>query len=401
MITASRPFDIEDTARAWVEHGKFIIEGSPHGRLTGLTFAVKDVFDVAGYRNGFGNPTWLTSHRPATMTCPVVQSLLGAGATLCGKVLTDEMTFSLNGDNFHYGTPLNTRAPNCVPGGSSSGSAAAVAAGSVDFALGTDTGGSVRVPASYCGVWGLRTTHGAIPIVGVIPIQPSFDTVAWLASNPDVFEMVGEVLLPATQHRLTRILHLKALWQEADDEIQEGLNHIEERLQTHLKTKATATNLLAGGQRLEDWREPYVVVGAWESWQTHGRWLEQHQPRLGVAIAERFKDAAAVTAQQATVARSTLAAHSAHIKTLIAQDGVAVLPSSASTAPGLNVDPQAVNEVRLRTMRITCVAGIAGLAQISIPLATPQGKPYGVSLLGPAGSDLALLRLAKAVAQAG
>jgi amidase len=271
----------------------------------------------------------------------------------------------------------------------------------VDFALGTDTGGSVRVPASYCGVWGLRTTHGAIPIAGVIPIQPSFDTVAWMASDPDVFEMVGEVLLPATQHRLTRIVHLQALWQEADNEIQEGLKEIEERLETYLQNKATTVDLLPASQSLEHWRAPYLVASAWESWQTHGLWLEQYQPKLGEAIAERFKFAAGVTTQEAIDAQSKLATYSRHIKTLIAQDGVAVLPSSASTAPPLNTDPKAVNDVRLRTMRITCVAGIAGLAQISIPLETPQGKPYGVSLMGPAGSDLALLRLAKAVAQAG
>lgn len=398
MITAPRPFEIDDIAGAWVEHGKFVIEGSPNGRLTGLTFAVKDVFDVAGHKSGFGNPTWLETHRPATLTSPVVQSLLGAGATLCGKVMTDEMTYSLNGDNFHYGTPLNTKAPTCVPGGSSNGSAAAVAAGSVDFALGTDTGGSVRVPASYCGVWGLRTTHGAIPIAGVIPIQPSFDTVAWMASDPKVFEMVGEVLLPATQHRLSRMIHLDALWQLADEDIQPGLRGIEERLAAYLKSSPTAIEHSPTDQTLEQWRAAYHVVSARESWLTHGQWIEQHQPTLGPPIAGRFKYAAGVTADQANAAAAKVAAFSARIKDIISQDGVVVLPSSASTAPALNAEPATVDEVRLRTMRLTCVAGIAGLAQISIPMQTPDGKPYGVSLLGPAGSDLALLRLAKTVA---
>jgi len=399
MIATQRSFEINDSAHAWVEHGKFVIDGAPNGRLTGLTFAVKDVFDVAGHRSGFGNPTWLDTHRPATLTSPVVQSLLDAGATLCGKVMTDEMTYSLNGDNFHYGTPINTKAPGCVPGGSSSGSAAAVAAGSVDFALGTDTGGSVRVPASYCGVWGLRTTHGAIPVVGVIPIQPSFDTVAWLASDPDVFEKVGEVLLPATQHRLGRIIHLDALWQLADDELQPGLRQLEERLATHLHRSPVAFELLPTGQTLEQWRSAYHLASAHESWTAHGEWIEQHQPKLGPAIAARFKYAATVTAQQAEQAKSKIAAIRARIQDLIAQDGVAVLPSSASTAPALNADPETVDAVRMRTMRITCVAGIGGLAQISIPLQTTQGKPYGVSLLGPAGSDLALLRLAKTLTQ--
>jgi amidase len=399
MIAFPTPFNIDDTAHAWVEHGKFVIEGAPNGRLKGLTFAVKDVFDVGGYRSGFGNPTWLETHQPATLTSPVVQSLLGAGATLCGKVKTAEMTYSLNGDNFHDGTPINTKAPSCVPGGSSSGSAAAVAAGSVDFALGTDTGGSVRVPASYCGVWGLRTTHGAIPVAGVIPIQPSFDTVGWLASDPDVFERVGEVLLPATQHRLDRVIHFDALWQLADDDLRPGLKQIEQRLAAHLNQSPTIIELLPTNQTLEHWRAPYHVASAHESWLTHGQWIEQHQPTLAPAIAARFKYAAGVTAQQDIAAKAKLATIRTRIQDLIAHDGVVVLPSSASTAPALTADPDTVDDVRMRTMRITCVAGIGGLVQISIPMQTPQGKPYGVSLLGPAGSDLALLRLAKTLAQ--
>jgi amidase len=148
MSSSWRAFDIDDTAAAWVEHGKFVLEGSPTGELAGTTFAVKDIYDVAGWPTGFGNPVWLDTHEPASQTSPMVQSLLDAGATLKGKVITDELTYSLNGDNIHYGTPINAKAPDCVPGGSSSGSAAAVAAGLVDFALGSDTGGSTRVPAS-------------------------------------------------------------------------------------------------------------------------------------------------------------------------------------------------------------------------------------------------------------
>lgn len=397
MIASSRSFDIEDKARAWVAHGKFVVDGAPNGRLTGLTFAVKDIYDVAGSPTGFGNPVWLQTHEPATLTSPMVQSLLDAGATLMGKVITDELTYSLNGDNIHDGTPLNANAPDCVPGGSSSGSAAAVAAGLVDFSLGSDTGGSTRVPASYCGIWGLRTTHGSLPTAGVLPLQPSFDTLTWFATDADVFEKVGEVLLPATQHELTRVLHWQSLWEMAEPELKNGLQKVESVLASLLGTQPAAQDLLLAGQTLEDWRRAYHIASAHEAWRVHGQWITEHQPSMGKAIADRFKFASTVSDEAAQQAWSDVAAIKSHVRELVADNGVVVLPSSASTAPKIDADPASVDDVRMRTMRITCVAGLAGLPQISIPLRTDSGKPYGVSLLGPAGSDLALLRLAKAV----
>jgi amidase len=411
MIGSTREFDLQDTANAWVEHGKFVVEGASNGRLTGLTFAVKDIYDVAGHRTGFGNPTWLQTHGPASLTCPMVQSLLDAGATLMGKVITDELTYSLNGDNLHYGTPLNAKAPKCVPGGSSNGSAAAVAAGLVDFALGSDTGGSTRVPASYCGIWGLRTTHGSLPSVGVLPLQPSFDTLTWLASDVAVFEKVGEVLLPATQHEFKRVLHWDDLWQMAQPDLEPGLHAVQAALVAILNTpvitadqpgqadQAHQINLLREGETLEHWRHAYHMASAREAWQQHGQWLDTHKPPMGQAIADRFKFASTVSEADAEQAWQVIKSVKAHVLGLIKHDAVVVLPSSASTAPRLDADPLAVDDVRMRTMRITCVAGLAGLPQVSIPMQTAAGKPYGVSLLGPAGSDLALLRLAKTVSQ--
>lgn len=398
MIEPIRKFDIDDVAHAWVDHGRFVIEGSPNGKLTGTSFAVKDIFDVAGWPTGFGNPVWLQTHEPASLTCPMVQSLLDAGATLKGKVITDELTYSLNGDNIHYGTPFNANAPDCVPGGSSSGSAAAVAARLVDFALGSDTGGSTRVPASYCGIWGLRTTHGSLPTVGVLPLQPSFDTLTWFASDANVFERVGEVLLPATQHELTRLLHWDDLWAMAEPDLQPGLRKVEATLSGLLGVDSLAQQLLPQGETLEDWRKAYHLASARQAWEVHGAWIERHQPVMGQAIHDRFKFASTVTAPVAEVAWRQIQAVKARVRELVGSDGVVVLPSSASTAPRLDAPPASVDDVRMRTMRITCVAGLSGLPQISIPMRTESGKPYGVSLLGPAGSDLALLRLAKAVA---
>src|SRR6185503_7830288 len=165
------------------------------GPLSGLTFGAKDIYDIAGHKTGFGSPDWLRTHPAATRTAPTVQRLLKAGADMVGRTHTDEMTFSLNGENAHYGTPVNVNAPGRIPGGSSSGSASAVAGGLVDFALGSDTGGSVRAPASFCGIYGLRPTHGRISLEGACPLASSFDTAGWFARDADVMERVGAVLL--------------------------------------------------------------------------------------------------------------------------------------------------------------------------------------------------------------
>lgn len=399
MIDNNSAFDIQDLAHAWVDHGKFVLPGAATGPLKGLTFAVKDVFDVQGYPNGFGNPVWLQTHEAAKSTSSVVQMLLDAGATLCGKVLTDELTYSLNGDNIHYGTPLNLRAPGRVPGGSSSGSAAAVAAGSVDFALGTDTGGSTRVPASYCGIWGLRTTHGLVNRDGVVPLQPSFDTVTWLARFSDVFVRVGEVLLPRSEHQFMRVLHLDEPWQLADEAAQACLFEVEDALQRVLGVKSCKQELLTTGQSLEHWRHEYQIASAHEAWVTHGQWITEHSPVLGEPIAKRFQFASTVSDTQARQAWLNLAQIKERVHGLVGGDAVVVVPSSASTALSLDACPQYVDDARMRTMRITCVAGIAGLPQVSIPMTTSQGEPFGVSLMGPAGSDLALIELSVQVAR--
>src|SRR6478736_6069769 len=174
---------------------KFTGPPTKDGPLRGLSFAVKDLIDIAGHRTGCGNPTWLATHPPAEVSAICVEQLLSAGAQCEGKTIADELAFSLLGENHHYGTPLNPAAPNRVPGGSSSGSASAVACGCVDFAVGTDTGGSVRVPASNCGVWGLRPSHGFISVAGVNPFAPTFDTVGILATSAEILQRAASVLL--------------------------------------------------------------------------------------------------------------------------------------------------------------------------------------------------------------
>lgn len=187
---------MNDPLNAFVAHDPVRLPGRADGSLAGLSFAAKDIFDLEGHVTGCGNPDWLASHAAAPATAPAVAALLAAGAELVGKTHTNELAYSLTGENQHYGTPVNVNAPGRVPGGSSSGSAAAVAGALVDFALGSDTGGSVRIPASFCGTYGIRTSHGRIGLEGIMPLAPSFDTVGWFARDGGLFARIGETLLP-------------------------------------------------------------------------------------------------------------------------------------------------------------------------------------------------------------
>ena len=226
-----------DPFNAFCRHIHVELPGAPDGPLRGLTFAVKDVFDIAGHRTGNGNPVWLETHAPAERTASSVERLIAAGATMVGKTYTDEMAYSLNGENVHYGTPTNPRAPGRIPGGSSSGSAVAVAGSLVDFALGTDCGGSVRLPASYCGIFGIRTTHGLVPVDGVVDLAASFDTVGWFAREPQTLRRVGEVLLPAAPTFVpTRLLIADDAFAFAGPEVSAALAEAVDRL------KATFTH---------------------------------------------------------------------------------------------------------------------------------------------------------------
>lgn len=388
-------FEIDDSVGAWVPHGRFTLEGRPNGPLSGLRFGAKDIFDVAGHPTGAGNPTWLATHRVPTTHSALVAACLDAGAQLMGKLLTDELAYSLNGDNVHYGAPLNAAAPDRVTGGSSSGSAAAVAARLLDFALGTDTGGSTRVPASYCGLWGLRTTHGLVSTAGLVPLHPTFDTATWLAHDPATFQRVSDALLPATGFAPTRLLRLDDACALADADFAAPLRRSEAALARLLGVKAQVV-AAAPGATLAEWRHLYATAGAHEGWRLHGAWIRAHQPAFGPAIAARWEAASQVSDSAAATAGAAAARIRGQVHALLGDDGVALLPSASSLAPRRDADPASVDAVRLRTMAITCIAGLAGLPQVSVPFnadVMSDGAPLGVSLLGPAGSDRALVAL--------
>lgn len=372
------------------------------GRLSDLSFGAKDVFDIAGTPTGFGNPDWLATHPPATATAPVVDALLAAGADLRGRTVTDELTYSLSGENVHYGTPLNAAAPGRIPGGSSSGSAAAVAAGLVDFAIGTDCGGSVRLPASYCGILGIRPSHGRVSVAGVIPFAPSFDVVGWFARDAGLLERVGQVLLGDDQATsLARRLVLASdAFALVQDDVRDALYAAARSAGDRV---GACAELVVSPEGLTGWFEVFRVIQAFEIWQHRAEWIAAVKPRIGPGIRERLEWAATVSADAAGAARVRQTAIRARLDSLLAEGEVLCLPTSPCVAPrrGEPLDRVQV-EIRQQSMCLLCIAGLGGLPQISLPLVRHDSLPLGLSIVGRHGSDRELLRLAgKLMAAAG
>ena len=369
------------------------IEGAADGPLAGLSAVVKDMYDIAGYVAGCGNPEWLATHQPAARHCPPVQKILDAGATITGKTVCDEFFYSVTGANAHYGTPVNVRAPGRLPGGSSAGSAAACGAGLCDFALGSDTGGSVRIPASFNGIYGLRPTHERIAHQGVADMAPSFDVPGWFAATPGVFRKVGGVLLDDQQvpAKIERVLLLEDAFAQAEEPVADLLRTLLEFMSDSLPAM-THGKIAPDG--FDPWREAFRVVQAYETWQTFGAFVTRHKPKIGPGVRERIEFASTVTAAQAEAGRAVLAKGRAHVREVAVPGTVLALPTAPAIAPKIDTPMAELDDFRTRVMRLTVTSGISGLPQMSIPAGTLGGCPIGLSFIGWPGGDEALLDLA-------
>jgi amidase len=379
------------------------------GALDGLTFGAKDLIDLAGAVTGCGNPAWAATHPPAAAHAVVVEQLLQAGARCLGKTITDEFAFSLVGENHFHGTPLNPKAPDRVPGGSSCGSASVVAAGQVDFALGTDTAGSIRVPASNCGILGLRPTWGKISVAGVQPLAPSYDTVGVLARDAAVLRRVVGVLLPPEPEApaINRVLMLEQGWEIADGEIRELRPAAAECfLRAGLQVESVALGALVSGELGSDfftWKTIFSGVQWPEIWSTYGTWLEAVAPPLGPKIAENFAHVKKA-GRSGLVASAALRVHArAGLRAALAPGTALCLPTASRVAPvrgKVDYDRGGTGYLP-RTLCLTAIAGLGGLPQVSLPFVTASGLPAGVSLIGGPETDSALVEVACAVRAAG
>ncbi|KGM01854.1 hypothetical protein Q760_17120 [Cellulomonas cellasea DSM 20118] len=418
----------------WRVVGDPLVAGTADGPLRGESVAVKDLFAVAGHRVGAGVPAFLAQQGPAPAHADAVRLLLDAGADVRGIARTDELAYSLAGRNPHHGTPPNPAVPDGLPGGSSSGPAAAVALGEATIGLGTDTGGSVRVPASYQGLWGLRTTHGSVPAAGLVPLAPAFDTVGWLTRDARTLAAAADASLgvgggcgarddavgddgvaddrvaddgvrgdgvrvggvrgdggPVPGRPVRGFAVAPGLLAEAEPGVRAAFDHA-------LSCLAAAGLLedlaVVGLPVADDLLGVFRAVQAAQAWRTHGDWLTRNPDALGADVAARFRWASTITPP----APGTAVAAARRVEAVLG-DRVLLLPSASSAAPpraGGGADDE---RVRTATMRLTCVAGLTGRPALSVPVLGVERSgswalaPVGLCLVGPRGSDRALVGL--------
>lgn len=363
--------------------------------LCGLGLAVKDLFHIQGLPTSAGNPDWLATHSIPENTSSCVAKMLQAGAVFKGKTITDELAYSLHGQNKHYETLVNPAAPAHIPGGSSSGSAVAVSAHLADIGLGTDTGGSIRVPSSYQGLWGLRTTHGVVACDNMVALAPSFDTVGWMTRDLDTLTKVSNVCIDsATQseisgtprfgiaaHLFEQAAHksLCKTWLAALAENNDCITLSKTQLDLDTLQTAATFRTLQGN----------------EIWQQHGEWIENTQPDIAKDIVLRLNWCKTITTQDVQQAKAQQSVVINHLNALFEDIDVLIIPTTAGVAPRCDADETTLANDRNALLALTAIAGLAGLPQLHLPLFTLHNAPCGLSLVGKKGNDLALLALAK------
>lgn len=372
------------------------VANASDGDLLGLTFAVKDLFDVSGYPTSAGQPMVLAMSGVKTMTAPIVQLLLDSGAKLVGKTVTDELAFSLNGQNAHFGSPVNGACKERICGGSSSGSASAVSLSLVDFALGTDTGGSIRAPSSHCGLIGIRPTHGVVSLEGATDLAPSLDTCGWFARDFSVFNRISQVVF-RTQAKMKqkreepRVFLLDSVWSLLSSEAHEALN-------IPLRRFGNQIEMLRGFDitdryALDDLYWSFRYIQGYEAWEVHGSFIEKYHPALGPGVKERFEWSRQVTKDQFEWATRLRSEFQHFLSDQLAGDGYLITPTMPDIAPLRSAKESDLDTYRNKAIQMLCIAGLAGLPQVSLPLANRLNSPLGISLIGPKGRDVELVEL--------
>lgn len=384
-----------DSLNAFLDRPESEVPHADDGPLAGLSLAVKDIYDIAGQKTGGGNPQKLAEAPVAERTAPSLQKLFDAGARFMGRTQTDELTFSLMGQNAHFPEPVNPAAADRVTGGSSSGSAAAVAGGLADIALGSDTGGSIRAPASFCGLVGLRITHGSISLQGAMPLAPSLDTFGWFAKDIDIYTRVGEVLLggPARAPESVRLLRIREL---------DALLLGPDEAAAYADMAARLAGMLGPGrivsapsQPIDDLYWSFRRIQAYEAWAVHGPFISGGDRQLGPGVKERFEFGSTLGCEVAAAETKKRQAFRDEFGELLGDDGYLVLPTVPSAAPLRSAPFNEIQDYRERALRLLCLSGLSGFPQITLPLGLVHGAPLGISLIGPSGSELALIALAR------
>ncbi|XP_061362655.1 translocon at the outer membrane of chloroplasts 64-like [Gastrolobium bilobum] len=387
---------------------------APHP-LTSLTFVLSDIFDVDGHVTTFGHPEWARTHEAASQTSPVVSALVEGGATCIGTTVVDELAYGISGENKHYGTPTNPAVPARIPGGSSSGAAVSVAANLVDFALGIDTIGGVRLPAGFCGILGFRPSYGAVSHNGIIPVSKSLDTVGWFAKDPDILRRVGHILLQAPvviqrnpqqifiaddcfQHINVPLDRISQVVIKSTEKLfgRQVLKHInlEEYLCTKLPSLKELSNQNRNGElkaSLKSLTNVMKFLQRHEFRLMHKEWINIVKPDLHPAVSadlhEKFEGSDVELENCKSVRNEMRAA----VNSLLKDEGILVIPTVADP-PAKSGGKEILSEdYQSRAFSLLSIASISGCCQVTVPLGFYDKCPVSVSLIAQHGGDRFLL----------
>ncbi|KAF7822244.1 Translocon at the outer membrane of chloroplasts 64 [Senna tora] len=387
---------------------------APHP-LTGLTFAVSDVFDIDGHVTTFGHPDWERTHESASQTSAAVSSLVEGGATCIGRTVVDELAYGISGENKHYGTPTNPAIPDRVPGGSSSGAAVSVAANLVDFSLGLDTVGGVRVPAGFCGILGFRPSYGAVSHMGIIPVSTSLDTVGWFAKDPNILRRVGNILLQASfvQRNPRQIIiaddcfqHLNVPLDKSSQVViksteklfgRQVLKHM--NLADYLSSKVPSLKEIPNQKANGELKASSLILLAnvmqilerHEFKLKHEEWLNTVKPTLHPAISAQLHENCELSDVDIENCKSVRNEMRAAINSLLKDEGVLVIPTVADPPAKLGGKETLSEDYRSRAYSLLSIASISGCCQVTIPLGFHEKCPVSVSLIARHGGDRFLL----------
>lgn len=387
-----------DPLQAFMRFNHIALKGMAEGPLSGHVFAVKDVFKIIGSTYSNGHPLWLETHGPDDFTSSFIVNMLEAGADLVGKTVCDELCYSISGENWHYGSPINPHDPRRFTGGSSGGTGAATAGGLVDFAFGSDCLGSVRVPASYNGVLGIRPTYKRVQNDGEAPYCESMDVLGYVARNADIFTKVSQVILGEDSQKTTykTLLIADDCFQTVDEEVREALedvvNEIGERFD-HVERVTVAP------EGLEEWVKTFQIVQGYEVWESYGGWVRKYQPTLPPGQKIRLENASKITLQQYEDAKIEMQKIAKRVNDLIPADSILCLPTAASVAPLRTASLEEITHTRLQSSSLLCISPLSGTPQVTMPVASMEEVPLGLSFIGAKGTDMALVALAAEIAR--
>lgn len=382
-----------DPLQAFVRENHIALKGNNQGILGDLVFGAKDVFKILGSTYSNGHPEWLRSHEPDEFTSSIIETLLEAGADLVGKTVCDELCFSISGENWHYGSPINPHDPRRLAGGSSSGAGVAVGGGLIDFAIGSDCLGSVRVPASYNGVIGLRPTYQRVANDGEAPYCESMDVLGYMAKNPAVFQRVSQVILgdDTQQYHFKRLLLSEDCFSAVNEDVTFALQPAVDYIKAQFEE---VERMKIAPEGLEEWTRVFQIVQGYEVWESYGGWIRKYRPFLPPGQMERLDVVSRITWQEYQTACERKAEISAYVRSLVRKDTLILLPTAASVAPLRTSSLAEINRTRAQSAKLLCISPLSGIPQITLPLSQQDEVPLGISLIGPHNSDLSLTRFA-------